>query len=76
MSRFQVTNREYLAFLNSLVDAGREDDALQWVPRERSGRAGELGAMIYGRDENGRFILVSDADGDIWGLEWPVCMVS
>lgn len=76
ISRFQVTNREYLVFLNGLLDQGREEEALNWVPRERSGRAGELGAMIYGRDEKGQFILVSDADGDMWGLDWPVCMVS
>ena len=31
--------------------------------------------MIYGRDEQGKFMLVPDADGDLWELDWPVCMV-
>jgi len=31
--------------------------------------------MIYGRDEAGRFILMPDAEGDIWHPDWPVCML-
>ena len=76
MSRFPVTNRDYLQFLNSLVDSGQAEDALKWVPRERVGRAGELGSMIYGRTDEGHFILVADADGDMWDPDWPVMMVS
>ena len=76
LSRFPVTNRDYLQFLNGLVDSGEEEEALKWVPRERVGRAGELGSMIYGRSESGRFILVTDADGDVWDPDWPVMMVS
>ena len=37
---------------------------------------GQLGAMIYGRGSDGRFILVADGDGDMWELDWPVMMVS
>ncbi len=73
--RFQVTNQQYLAFLNYLVAAGREEEALRHVPRERRGTAGELGAMIHGRDDRGRFFLRPDADGDVWEPEWPVMMV-
>ena len=73
--KFPVTNRDYLVFLNDLLKEGREEDALKWVLRERSGQAGLLGKMIYGRNENGEFILVPDADGDIWGLDWPVLMI-
>ena len=61
--------------MNDLVQQGREEEALKWVPRERAGQAGQLGAMIYGRAENGEFILVPDVDGDIWELDYPVCMV-
>ena len=75
MKKFPVTNREYLAFLNDLLSQGREEEALNYVPRERAGQAGQLGAMIYGRGQNGEFVLVADADGDIWELDWPVCMV-
>ena len=75
LRRFPVTNREYLAFLNALVDAGRESDALRWVPRERAGAHGESGAMIYGRDPRGRFVLRADSDGDMWDPDWPVVQV-
>ncbi|MDP6954773.1 MAG: bifunctional serine/threonine-protein kinase/formylglycine-generating enzyme family protein [Planctomycetota bacterium] len=73
--RFPVTNREYMAFLDDLVATGREEEALRHVPRERAGQAGEQGAMVYGRNDNGTFKLVVDADGDAWLPDWPVCMV-
>ncbi len=80
--RFPVRNREYLAFLNARVAAGREDEALRFAPRERAGiageqgagTAGELGALIYGFDGQ-RFSLRPDRDGDGWDPEWPVVMV-
>lgn len=75
MSQFPVTNAEYVFFLNSLLAEGREDDALQWVPRNRAGREGELGSMIYGRDRSGRFFLTADADGDVWEPNVPVSLV-
>lgn len=75
MKKFPVTNREYLVFLNDLLKQGREKDALKWVPRERAGQSGQTGSMIYGRGAHGEFILVPDADGDVWNLDWPVCMV-
>ena len=76
MGRFPVTNREYSRFLDALVQAGREEDALRFAPRERAGRAGQEGAVIYGRRSDGGFELVADADGDRWGLDWSVCMVN
>ena len=75
MKKFPVTNREYLVFLEDLVTQGREEEALLYVPRERAGQAGQQGAMIYGRKSDGGFELVADADGDIWGIDWPVIMV-
>ena len=74
--RFSVTNRQYIAFLDDLVESGREEEALRHVPRERGGAVDELGAMVYGRDAQGRFVLRPDADGDIWEPEYPVCMVN
>ena len=73
--KYPVTNREYLLFLDDLVQRGQEDEALRYVPRERAGHADDLGAMIYGRKPDGRFELVPDADGDLWGVDWPVIMV-
>jgi len=75
MQRFPVTNHEYITFLDDLVAQGREDEALQHVPREKGGTVGELGAMIYGRDTQGRFELRPDAEGDIWLPDEPVSMV-
>ena len=75
MRRLPVTNRAYLVFLDDLVATGREEEALRYVPRERAGTQGELGAMIYGRDESGRFVLRPDAEGDVWLPDWPVIMV-
>ena len=73
--RTQVTNEEYLAFLNDLVERGRESEALKWAPRERSGTASQLGALVYGRDGDGRFVLQPDTEGDVWSLDWPVLML-
>jgi len=75
MQRFPVTNRQYLAFLDDLVAQGREDEALVHVPRERAGKVGELGAMLYGRTATGGFELQTDADGDTWHPDWPVVHV-
>jgi eukaryotic-like serine/threonine-protein kinase len=74
MSRFPVTNRQFVEFLNDLVDRGRVDEALVAAPRER-GRADAPGALIYHLDEHGHFFLGPDADGDIWLPDWPVLFV-
>ncbi|MCB9760708.1 MAG: SUMF1/EgtB/PvdO family nonheme iron enzyme [Alphaproteobacteria bacterium] len=75
LQRHPVTNRDYLTFLNDLLDQGREADALRFAPRERPGVHGAEGALIYGRDAAGRFIQVPDADGDTWDPDWPVFQV-
>ena len=74
MKQFPVTNRQYIAFLDDLVTQGREDEAMQHVPRERGGTAGALGAMIYHYNEK-RFSLQADADGDAWLADYPVLMI-
>ncbi len=76
MKRFPVTNWEYLEFLNQLLAQGGEALALQWAPQARGARFGEQGAMVYGRDEHGHFILGQDVDGDEWLPNHPVTMVS
>ena len=71
MRRFPVTTSEYIAFLDALVAAGREDLALAHQPRlSPSGGAGTL--PIFGRDPEGKFVLVPDPEGDLWGQRWPV----
>ena len=75
VQKFSVTNREYIEFLNDLEQQGHHEEVLRYVPRERAGHANELGAIIYGKSEDGSFTLVPDADGDLWDLDWPVIMV-
>ncbi len=76
VQRFPVTNQQFIAFLDALVADAREDEALEHVPRERAGREGELGAMLYGRTEVGGFEVQTDSDGDTWDLAWPVMHVT
>jgi len=66
--RFPVTNAEYLEFLNAVPDADR------WVPRQRAGRAGDLGEPVY-ECADGVWRLGVDADGDEWLPRWPVVFV-
>ena len=75
MRRYPVTNAEYIAFLNGLVDSGSEQEALRLVPRGRAPRPDEPGRMVYGRDASGHFTLVPDAEGVTWAADWPVVMV-
>jgi len=75
VQKFPVTNQQYVRFLDDLVAQGREDEALRHAPRAQAGQAGQQGAMIYGRDSAGRFILVPDAEGDVWLPDYPVCMI-
>lgn len=73
---FPVTHGEYLHFLNTLVDEGREDEALRHALRERDPLPGEPGPMAYGRDKAGHFHLRPDAQGELWDPDWPVFLVS
>lgn len=74
IQRFPVTNQQYITFLDALVAAGQEEEALLHAPRDR-GAGGQLGPIIYGRDAEGRFVLQPDAEGDLWQPDWPVVMV-
>ena len=74
IQRFPVTNRAFISFLNDLVEAGREEEALLAAPRERLA-GGDNGPLVYGRDAAGRFFLRTDADGDRWDPDWPVMLV-
>ena len=73
ISQHPVTNREFIEFLDDLVAQGRMSEALAYAPRERG--TAQSGRMVYGQDASGRFLLVPDADGDTWGLDWPVVLL-
>ncbi|MFT5682791.1 MAG: serine/threonine protein kinase/formylglycine-generating enzyme required for sulfatase activity [Myxococcota bacterium] len=72
ISRHPVTNAEYIAFLDDLIDRGFAEAALACCPRERGG---SVGSMVYGRTDSGHFELIPDHDGDLWDPRWPVVMV-
>ena len=61
MGRFPVTNDAYRAFLDDLVQRGRETEALAACPRAQLGMSGQR--AVFGRDGEGRFTLgVDDLD--------------
>ena len=60
---FPVTNRQYLQFLNALVQRGCVEDALKHAPRERAGQDGREGALIWSQNTAGLLSLTTDADG-------------
>ncbi|APR79435.1 serine/threonine protein kinase [Minicystis rosea] len=74
MRRFPVTNQEYVDFLNDLVAARREADAIAACPKSAIGmgdaRAAELALR---RDPEGRFLLTpgeQDADAPVVAIDW------
>jgi len=70
-----VTNREYLDFLNALVDSGNWSDALRLAPRHE---APELGTSecAWRRDGRGHFVLPTRAIPIQWRQDAPVVGVS
>ena len=70
IAKYQVTNRDYLKFLNNLVETGRETEAALHSPKDH----GSLNE-VYGRSPTGQFYLVPDAEGDLWEPDWPVTMI-
>lgn len=75
MQRDPVTNAEYLDYINHLLKTDGEAEALRWAPQERPGPSGAPGPQLCGRAPDGRFILVTDPDGDAWDPDWPVSYV-
>ena len=74
MQRFAVTYRAYHAFLDHLVDTGREAEALRHAPQGRSA-IGEAVPKPWRRDASGHFHLQPDEDGDEPPLDAPVMLV-
>ncbi len=73
LRRHPVQKFEFITFLNALLDAGREEEALRWAPRDRPTRVDVPGALLYPRGKDGRFRLDPlDSDGDPWLPSWPV----
>lgn len=66
VGRHPVTNAEYVAFLDRLLDAGREEDALRCAPHTADDR------LAYTRGASGRFAIGGDDVRARWGEDWPV----
>ena len=52
IQKYHVTNRDYIVFLNDLVDQGKESEALLYAPKRGDQQSDQT---LYERDENGRF---------------------
>jgi eukaryotic-like serine/threonine-protein kinase len=76
--RFPVTNLEFIAFLNRLVAAGKEVDALKYCPRLSAGTSSKSDDIAYLRDEKtGLFALRhprSDAVLPVVQIDWNAAM--
>ncbi|MFT4623312.1 MAG: sulfatase activating formylglycine-generating enzyme [Myxococcota bacterium] len=73
MTRFPITNGQFVAFVNDLAAAGRMEEALATVPREQ-GQAETEVALLRQRPD-GLFELGVNSEGVSWQPEWPVTMV-
>ncbi len=71
MKRFPITNRQWIAFLDSLVHQNYVEAALRFAPRERPSHVGDLGQLVYGRNPDGTFFLPPGG----WALDWPAMRI-
>ncbi len=62
-------------YLDTLVDQGEEALALDLAPRVQATHHNRRSATVYGRDADGDFVLIPDAEGDVWDLRYPVFLV-
>src|SRR5262249_36736324 len=74
IGRFPVTTEEYLAFLDDLVAAGREEEALAACPRMQLGFGSEE-RLSFERDAAGRFVVPEADRGRLWAPDWPVFQI-
>ncbi len=77
IGKYPITNEEYLAFLNDLVEQGREAEAIEACPRAHHGMVLDSEhAVAYARDEKRLFQLRQEHAGTIWQLRGPVMSIS
>jgi eukaryotic-like serine/threonine-protein kinase len=71
VTRFPVTNREWIAYLDDLLDAGREEEIAASCPRKHLvATDGDDGRPAWARDAAGRFALPED-----WLPDMPIVLV-
>ncbi len=71
-----VTNRQYIQFLESLVQTKGLEHALQHVPRTNAISNKDAQILYTWNEDTERFTLEPDPQGDCWDPDWPVIMVS
>jgi formylglycine-generating enzyme required for sulfatase activity len=78
IQRFPVTHRDYLGFLNALIEGGEAERALSLAPQHPPARRDESGAQIYLRDADGRMFLDTEQAEyhKPLSLDQPVTLVS
>jgi serine/threonine-protein kinase len=81
MDQRTVTQAQFLAFVNDLLDQGREEEALAVIEAPPPGQpvlgGGRGAALLYDRDANGHFCLAAaDEQGVTWQLDWPALRVT
>ena len=75
MTRFAITNRQFIAFLNDLVARGRAEDAVHCAPREHAGVA-DGDRLIFTQRPDARFEVGQERSGTVRGLDEPTVDVS
>lgn len=73
MRRDPITNAEFIAFLDALVQAGQGDEADRWAPREPASGSHQ---PVYQRTAQGGFAVGTDAEGVVWTLDAPVVQIT
>lgn len=71
MAEHPVTNAEYAAFLNDLVDSGRVDEAERLQPCQSASSASTERLPVFKRDGD-RFVVGTDAQGHVRLPRYPV----
>lgn len=69
--RYPVTHREWLAFINDLIQAGEEQKALSHIPQELNAE-GETGSLLYERTNEGLYFLPKE---QLWKEDMPVSQI-
>ncbi len=75
VKRTPVTLRQYLAFLDDLVEQEGVEEALRWAPRPNLGRQADTAELEGVALVDGRFELVPTLDGRIWTAEHPATLL-
>lgn len=76
MQQHPITNRQYIEFLEDLVQQHGIEHALLHAPRTNAISDSDATILYTWNEESQRFTLEPDPQGDCWDLDWPVIMIS